>query len=70
MIDEMKIKTDFAKGFIGEIIKKMIKKNTDINTNIAIKELNITSSDETDNLIINVNVTISGNRNDLLKLIK
>lgn len=69
-MDEMVIKTGFAKGFISALLMKSIKKSMGIDINISINKLRITSNDDNDKFTVNADITLDGNRQELSKLLQ
>lgn len=56
MEDILKIKSDFAKGIIAGLLSRKIKSTTGVNADIRIKDLEVCTCEESDDVRIKLNV--------------
>lgn len=69
-MDEMSIRSNFMRGLIGSLLVKWIKKHLGVNVEVDVSKLSAVTYDEDNGFRIDVGLSVYGDRNEILKLMK
>lgn len=70
-MDVMKLKSHFSREMLSDILSKLIRKKTDVNINMCINEISISSLENNDDVYeLHLNVNALMDKKEIYKMLK